>query len=338
MPLRSALEASADASVSEPEQLGHLWPAVDAYLSLHPQELEEMGELKSFTDPAPLSEIEHDTLWRLLRHRIREDLEGRSDLDDGSWRRFLVKDLEQIEVFGGDSRFPSVDRIREFVLALSRGIIELNVRNQLRISQALVLRQATLQNAFPALVFCLRDRADLAVRYLIDERRSIAASLGVPLDRSEITTEIQSPLALETYDRDPDWPSERQLLWTFQTVVFQILREEQTLREAQEHLIEIKTTLDLDAGEVGKWLGVKEATVRVWEAAEKPIPRRIASQLAETQEALRRLKSMFLPERLPQVVRRPAELFDGDSALDWILQGRLREVADRYELLLRYQA
>jgi len=46
---------------------------------------------------------------------------------------------------------------------------------------------------------------------------------------------------------------------------------------------------------------------------------------------------IFRPERLFQVVRRKADLFDGESALEWILRGRVAEVADRYELALSYQ-
>jgi hypothetical protein len=40
---------------------------------------------------------------------------------------------------------------------------------------------------------------------------------------------------------------------------------------------------------------------------------------------------------LPTGIRRPAELFDGETALAWILRGRIAEVADRYETALLYQ-
>ena len=53
--------------------------------------------------------------------------------------------------------------------------------------------------------------------------------------------------------------------------------------------------------------------------------------------AVMRLAAIFRPERLPQVIRRKAALFGGESALDWILRGQIHEVADRYETTLAYQ-
>ncbi len=41
--------------------------------------------------------------------------------------------------------------------------------------------------------------------------------------------------------------------------------------------------------------------------------------------------------RLPQVIRRPVDIFDGHSALEWILLGRIEEVAKRYEVAFAYQ-
>jgi hypothetical protein len=54
-------------------------------------------------------------------------------------------------------------------------------------------------------------------------------------------------------------------------------------------------------------------------------------------EALDRLLALFQPARLPLAIRRPAELFDGERALDWILRGRIGEAAGRYEIALSYQ-
>ncbi len=60
--------------------------------------------------------------------------------------------------------------------------------------------------------------------------------------------------------------------------------------------------------------------------------------VASAGAALDRLLHLFKPESLAQVIRRPAELFDGKRALDWILEGRIAEVADRYDVALSYQA
>ncbi len=54
--------------------------------------------------------------------------------------------------------------------------------------------------------------------------------------------------------------------------------------------------------------------------------------------SLAHLEEILVPDRLAEAIRRPAPLFDGRSALDWILEGRFSEVADRYEIAFRYQA
>jgi hypothetical protein len=68
------------------------------------------------------------------------------------------------------------------------------------------------------------------------------------------------------------------------------------------------------------------------------VPRDRAATLETAGAALGRLLRMFRPETLPQVIRRPAVLFDGKRALDWVLDGRIQEAADRYDAALSYQA
>ena len=66
--------------------------------------------------------------------------------------------------------------------------------------------------------------------------------------------------------------------------------------------------------------------------------RRASLKLQAASAALSRLPAIFPPERLPQVIRREAELFDGKPAVDWIVRGRIADVAERYESALAYQA
>lgn len=47
-----------------------------------------------------------------------------------------------------------------------------------------------------------------------------------------------------------------------------------------------------------------------------------------------RIMGHIADQALPRVLRRPSEMFDGKSALDWMLDGRIREVADRIEGLI----
>lgn len=85
-------------------------------------------------------------------------------------------------------------------------------------------------------------------------------------------------------------------------------------------------------------LGVSGETVRRWERGLTPIPLDPAAAITGMEDALDRLEALFRPDRLEWVVRRQADLFGGERALDWILRRRLAEVVVRYERELRYQA
>jgi hypothetical protein len=85
-------------------------------------------------------------------------------------------------------------------------------------------------------------------------------------------------------------------------------------------------------------LQVSVAALNDWESGRATIPNEKLGQLQAASNALSRLLGIFRPERLPQVIRRPAELFDQESAADWIIAGRITDVAERYESILAYQA
>lgn len=82
---------------------------------------------------------------------------------------------------------------------------------------------------------------------------------------------------------------------------------------------------------------VSGETVRRWERGQVRIPDARLAELESMAAAADRLEALFVPSRLPQVIRRPAELFGGEAALDWIERGRISDVASRYEIALRYQ-
>ena len=113
---------------------------------------------------------------------------------------------------------------------------------------------------------------------------------------------------------------------------------------ARRHDLEARLTLDrlmlrlgLSQDEAARMLGVSGETVRRWQRGAVKIPMPRAAQLLSMGEALDRLLRLFQPARLPLAIRRPADLFDGERALDWILRGRIAEVAGRYEIALTYQ-
>src|SRR5437667_255605 len=97
------------------------------------------------------------------------------------------------------------------------------------------------------------------------------------------------------------------------------------------------TTLRLSYDDTGRMLGTSGETVRRWATGQAGLSAEKLALLDIATQALGRLQRLFRPDRLPEVVRRPAESFGGQRALDWILQGRIREVADSYEQELAYQ-
>ncbi len=106
----------------------------------------------------------------------------------------------------------------------------------------------------------------------------------------------------------------------------------------REILRRLMAQLGLSFDQLGRIFRVSGETVRRWERGSHPIPDRRLAMLAEADGALTRLTEIFRPQRLRQVVRREAELFEGESALDWILRGRISETTGRYEMALSYQA
>lgn len=82
---------------------------------------------------------------------------------------------------------------------------------------------------------------------------------------------------------------------------------------------------------------VSGETVRRWERGEVRIPAARMAELESMAAAADRLEALFKSGRIRQIIRRPAVLFDGETALSWIERGRLAEVADRYEAALSYQ-
>lgn len=125
---------------------------------------------------------------------------------------------------------------------------------------------------------------------------------------------------------------------TYHLAVATVLSQRQSADEGQHTLQSLMACLDLSYDNLGRMFDVSGETVRRWEKGTHPIPSERKAEITLAGAALERLLKMFRLERLPETLRRPAQLFDGKTALSWILQGRIAEVADRYEVLLRYQA
>ncbi len=109
-----------------------------------------------------------------------------------------------------------------------------------------------------------------------------------------------------------------------------------TAHDAVAAIRRLMTHLRLNYDQVGRMVDNSGETVRRWEHGQRVPPEKHAV-LRAADSALSRLLDLIRPEALPVAVRRPAEIFGNVPALEWILGGRIGEVADRYDRELSYQ-
>lgn len=136
---------------------------------------------------------------------------------------------------------------------------------------------------------------------------------------------------LKPEDLDPEWLA----LWNL--AVSDHLAARLGGGRARHALQRLSTHLQLGQDELGRMFGVAGETVRRWLLGSHRVPAGRAAEIGSADAALTRLLELFRPGRLSQVIRRQADLFGGERAVDWILRGRITEVADRYEAALAYQ-
>ena len=233
------------------------------------------------------------------------------------------------------SRDPALGTVREFVSLVDHCVEMLNKALDLKEDRASLVRQSTLQGSFPVLLFYQQGDARFAAGLLLTEWKHLAETLGGPDEILELS--VESP---ETADvRAPlEAADVAELLATFNIVVSEFLSYSESHSQSREILRRLMSLLRLSFDELGRALGVSGETVRRWERGSHRIPDERMAELDRTAAALGRLIEIFRPERLARTLRRAADLFGGETALDWILRGRISEVADRYEAALAYQA
>lgn len=132
-------------------------------------------------------------------------------------------------------------------------------------------------------------------------------------------------------------PSDFVLLALFAVVVAAIVASAAKASRGPAIITRLMSSLDLSYDDLGRMLGVSGETVRRWAQRKTELPDKHLANLDIADSALTRLQSLFLPDRLPSVIRRNAELFGGARALDYVLQGRIRDVVDLYEQALSFQ-
>jgi transcriptional regulator with XRE-family HTH domain len=249
----------------------------------------------------------------LTRRQVEREVRDSLGLDDES--RQLLR----------QGSFAGVRRVTQAIHAC---IEKLNTEAGLSGHQAAVVTNTVLQSSLPSLLL-LRD-GDLRGAATAVSNLWIALSTG---ERAEPLGLPQAVLAKRGDERELE-----DVIQMFPAAVFEETAAARRNASGREILRRLMTYLELSFDDVGRMVGVSGETVRRWERGVSRVPAEALAALAPTESALTRLLELFLPQRLAEVVRRKADLFAGIRALDWILQGRIAEVADRYEQALSYQA
>ncbi len=233
---------------------------------------------------------------------------------------------------------PGYAEVRQALALLDLCLEDLSAACGLPDEEAEVIRGGVLQAAFWPLASYLagepgRAAAQLVDRFL-DQAVALGARLAGPARVAEPAAAYGPPAAMTRFGVE----GLRRIQLLHNAAVAEILLMHSSETRVRHLLRHLMVHLGLSQDDLGRMLGVSGETVRRWQqgTSRVPAPRRAA--IVGAGAALTRLLAMFQPESLPQVIRRPAELFGGESGFDWILRDRLAEVADRYETALAYQA
>lgn len=229
----------------------------------------------------------------------------------------------------GPSPSPNLDTASDFVERLSECIHEMTRVVGLPPALAALVTGSVLQASFPVFVQCRYGDPERASDVLLHIWASHASAFGLGGGLGARPAPLADP-----FEPPPDVG---ECLMLFNLAVGKRLRQDSAAAEARRILRRLVTLLDLSFDELGQVLGVRGETVRRWERGLVSVPLERLAALTDVQAALDRLLGSFRPERLSIAIRRPAGLFGGESALTWILRGRINEVADRYDRVLTYQ-
>jgi len=231
-------------------------------------------------------------------------------------------------------RHPDLAALRSLLDDLTGAIETLNRAAGLDAGDARLARNTVLHGSFPVLLLLRQGEVEAATSRLLRLWQEVLQGFGwADADIAALGSEVAEPRhRMATESRE-----DAEILPLFNVALFGRLTEEESQERDRWTLARLAELLHLSLDQLGRMLGVSGETVRRWMQGSHRVPEERSAQVALAEVALGRMLEIFRPERLFQVVRRKADLFDGESALEWILRGRVAEVADRYELALSYQ-
>ncbi len=228
---------------------------------------------------------------------------------------------------------PSIEATIVFLKILDRCLVRLNRQARLGKKLDVIVRETALQRGFPAFLTYARSSVDRASECVLATRTEAAHLLGQKGIREPQEILCGTGQALTGISEELF----RDYLSTYNLAFAEILREHMVEPRAQQTIQELLQRFDMSYDDLGRVLDVSGETVRRWRKGTSSVPKQKLAAIDMAGNALRRMLRVIRPEVLPSAVRRPAELFGGVSALDWIRSGRAAEVADRYETAFAYQ-
>jgi hypothetical protein len=229
-----------------------------------------------------------------------------------------------------------LDTFRHWVEWILIGVDRLNDRFFIDSSALPFVRELVLQNAFLACIQSWRGRTDIGKASLVRAWLDTSILFGVHDDQlRKLRDTLVHQIPKATIDLKWD---DSELLAIFNVAVAEHLLSEGLEWQGRQVLRDLIVRLGLTLPEVATMFRVPIETLESWESGRAKIPDEKIPELQTAGGALSTLLSIFRPERLPQVIRRRAQLFNDESAADWIVDGRIAEVAERYESAFAYQA
>jgi DNA-binding transcriptional regulator YiaG len=247
-------------------------------------------------------------------------------------RELVIREVRRLPREGPERS--SLTTTLAFVKVLDSCLAKLNHWASLPEERELIVREAALQDGFLPFLAYLHSTVESASECVLATWGRSAHLLG------QLPNEFAQTASCEPIDQAiPHQPESliREHLSTFNLAVSEVLREHTAEPNARLIIRELLEKLGLSYDDLGRVLRVSGETVRRWERGLSSVPRQRLAELEVADNALRRILRILRPETLPSVIRRPAALFDGAPALDWIRMGRIGEVADRYETNFAYQ-
>jgi transcriptional regulator with XRE-family HTH domain len=238
---------------------------------------------------------------------------------------------------------PSLAVMRRVVSSLASSVEALNREARLTGPLGETVTRLTLADLKPVIHLASHRLREAALEITLNWDRALGGFLS-----EEGEADLRESLRGFTFGieldadvvRDAAWPLAESLYELSDTYFLALFERDTGVRAVERgraSLRRLAVHLELSQNELGRMLGVSGETVRRWEAGAIRVPTERLAQLTQADAELRRLQVLLRPETLPQVIRRPADLFGGERALDWILRGKIHDVATSYELALRYQ-